>query len=107
MFSNEKMQSLASSKIHSSASSKSFLPLPLFAKRFSWKQLTASSKTPNMRAFLWLQESLSATILKILSGQKRIRLKKEGDFLVCAETYPILGVLRTGSVQFHVCDLLV
>src|SRR5262249_3605120 len=50
MFSNEKMQSLASSKIHSSASSKSFLPLPL-AKRFSWKQLTASSKTPNMRLF--------------------------------------------------------
>src|SRR5262245_8278943 len=57
MFSNEKMQSLASSKIHSSASSKSFLPLPLFAKRFSWKQLTASSKTPNMRLFSGSRES--------------------------------------------------
>jgi len=25
------------------------------------------------------------------------------DFLVCVETYPILGVFGTGSFQFHVC----
>src|SRR5262245_62624080 len=107
MFSNEKMQSLSSSRIHSFASSKSFFPLPLFAKRFSWKQLTASSKTPQHEALLWLQESLSTKILKILSGKKCIRLKKGSDFLVYAETCPIIGVLRTGSFQLQIRRVII
>src|SRR5215813_2181984 len=45
-------------------------------------------------ALLWLQESLSTKILKILSGQKCIRLKKGSDFLVYAETCPILWCIE-------------